>query len=289
MKRTVMGSAISIAVVLLLASSAARAAGPTTAQCLAASDASLKFATEHKLRAERAQLIQCAASTCPAAIHKECLSHVDEVNAQIPTIIIAAANHAGENLTAVKVSMDGEPLTDRLDGTALAVDPGEHTFTFEAAGEPTLTKKLVIEQAQKDRHELVAFAVEHKEAASTPTTAATPLSRVLGTQRVVALVSGGIGVVGLGVGAVFGALAVSQKASAESLCPGSGTTCSSSAGAQKWSTASSSGTVSTVGFVVAGAGLAATALFWFTAPRPSGAATSEVGFGPGGVQVRGSW
>ena len=191
--RHIAAAALGIAALAGIASEDARAApqaAATTAQCLAASDASLKFATSHKLRAERAQLILCAAPSCPAAINKECLSHVDEVNAQIPTIVFAARDHAGGNLAAVKVSMDGEVLTEKLDGTALAVDPGEPAFTFEAAGDAPVTRTLIIQEAQKDRHETVTFAapaadkrlVQAGERTSSPP---------LGTQRTVALVAGG--------------------------------------------------------------------------------------------------
>jgi len=57
---------------VIAADSPALAADPTTADCLAASDASLKAGNEHKVRAERAQLLVYAATTCPADIRKEC-------------------------------------------------------------------------------------------------------------------------------------------------------------------------------------------------------------------------
>jgi hypothetical protein len=54
----------------------ARAADPTTADCLAASESALKSGNEHKLRAERSQLLVCAAASCPADLRKECASRV---------------------------------------------------------------------------------------------------------------------------------------------------------------------------------------------------------------------
>jgi hypothetical protein len=135
----------------------ASAADPTTGDCLNASDASLRVGNEHKLRAERAHLLICAAATCPADVRKECLGRVDEVNRQIPTVIFAAKDPSGADITAVKVKMDDEQLTDRLEGIALSVDPGEHNFVFEAAGQTPVTKTLVIQEAQKDRREMVTF------------------------------------------------------------------------------------------------------------------------------------
>ena len=53
--------------------------------------------------------------------------------------------------------MDGELITDRLEGTAVPIDPGSHTFVFETAGKPPITKRFVIRESQKDRPEVVVF------------------------------------------------------------------------------------------------------------------------------------
>ncbi len=37
------------------------------------------------------------------------------------------------------------------------IDPGEHTFGFQVAGQADVTKTLLIQQAQKDRRELIPF------------------------------------------------------------------------------------------------------------------------------------
>jgi hypothetical protein len=263
-----------LAAVVVLVGSPARAA--TTAECLAASEASLKAETEHKLRDERARLLVCASPTCPAAIRKECVSRVDAVNAQIPTIVFGAKDGTGTDLVNVKVSVDGEPLTDKLDGVALAVDPGQHTFVFEAAGHTRITKSFLVQQSQKDRHEVVVF-----DPVSTP--AAAPADPGLGAQRIAAIAAGVVGVAGLGLGAVFGGLALSEKSTAQAACPGS--TCATSAGSDDWSRAKTSGTVSTVGFIVGGVGVAAGAVLWLTAPRSA----VEVGLGPGALRLQGSF
>jgi hypothetical protein len=51
--------------------------------------------------------------------------------------------------------MDGQPLTDRLTGQALAVDPGDHTFTFTAEGLPSVTRRVVIHESEKGRRESI--------------------------------------------------------------------------------------------------------------------------------------
>jgi hypothetical protein len=51
------------------------------------------------------------------------LRRVDEINAAIPTVIFEAKDGAGGDLSAVRVTMDGEVLAERLEGTALSINP----------------------------------------------------------------------------------------------------------------------------------------------------------------------
>ncbi len=210
-----------LAGVLLFADSRARAADPTTADCLSASDASLKSGNAHKLRAERSQLLVCAAASCPADIRKECMSRVDDVNRQIPTVTFAVKDGSGADLSAVKVTMDGEVLAERVEGTALSIDPGEHVFTFETAGQPSVSKKLVIQQSQKDRREVITLGTPSTPAADGAASATTGNAAVaapsadgagssdgMSTKRAAGWVVGGVGVAGVGVAVFFGVRAV---------------------------------------------------------------------------------
>jgi hypothetical protein len=273
----------------LLRATPALAADPTTADCLAASDASLRLGNEHKLRAERSQLLVCASSSCPLDIRKECVRRVEEVNAEIPTIAFSAKDPSGADLTTVRVTSDGEVLAERLEGTALSIDPGEHAFTFETAGQARVTKKLIIVEGQKDRRELVTFGSPRADAAFPvqPSAAVAPgaASGGLGGQRIAALAVGGLGVVGLGLGTAFGILASSQRDDARAVCPNQ---CATVDGVHKWDTATSSANVATVAFIAGGVVVAGAAVLWFTAPRAS-SATAQVGLGPGSVQLEGTW
>lgn len=286
MNRTCTSVAVSAALGVLAALSyadTARGADPTTADCLTASDSSLKFGNQHKLRAERSSLLTCAAPSCPTDIRKECVRRVDEVNAQIPTIVFSVKDPTGADLSAVRVTMDGEVIVDRLEGVAMSIDPGEHTFTFETAGQSPLTKKLIIVEAQKDRRELIQFGNPQAAAgggASGGVAASTDGG--LGTQKILAIVAGGIGVVGLGVGTAFGLLAISAKSDAQNVCPNQ---CTSQDGVNKWNTASTDGTIATIGFIAGGVALLGGAVLWVTAPSSS----QQVGIGPGGLTWKGTW
>ena len=117
-------SAAAVIAMLLALPLPVYAADPTTADCLNANNRSIDLRNNHRLRAARGQLLICAANNCPADIRKECTRRVDEVNGQIPTIIFEAKDAAsGKDLSAVKVTMDGELIADRLEGTAISIDP----------------------------------------------------------------------------------------------------------------------------------------------------------------------
>ena len=274
----------------------AEAADPRVADCLAASDASIQLGDRHALRAERAQLLVCSAASCPADVRQECLRRVDDVSARIPTIVFSGKSASGGDLQAVRITMDGEVLATSLDGIAVPVDPGEHTFVFDAPGQPALTRKLLVIEGQRDRREVAVFGGPQAPALATPATLPTLAtgspaqaadSRGPGTARLLAGISAGLGVVGIGLGTAFAVTATNQKNAAQIACPGSA--CATQDGVNQWSSAASSGNAATVAFVTGGALLAGAAVLWLAAPGASSSASTRVGVGPAGLQLRGAW
>ena len=71
----------------------------------------------------------------------------------------------------------------------------------------------------------------------------------LGTQKTLAIVAGGVGLVGLGLGSVFGLMTISKKNDAQSACPN---LCSTQDGVTQRSDTKSAGNTSTVAFIVGG-------------------------------------
>jgi hypothetical protein len=290
-----------VATAVLMAPAPSHAADPVTTSCIAAYDSSVSLRHEHKLRAARAQLLICAAPDCPTDIRNECTWRVVDVNAATPTIVFDAKDAAGRDISGVKVSMDGQPLAEKLAGTAISIDPGEHSFIFEAAGHEKIQRKLVINEGEKGRRERITFMAVAPAAPQTamaaPQTpaaekAAPPIDSYslhsndlpgLGPQKIGAITAAGVGVVGVGVGAVFGLQAMSKRSAASNVCPDQ---CADQSGADLWKSAKTAGNMSTAAFIVGGVGLAAGAVLWFTAAPK---ASTHVGVGPGSIELRGSW
>jgi hypothetical protein len=105
----------------------------------------------HKLIKAREQLRVCASATCPGFITKDCTEWLKDLEPRVPSVVFTAKNAAGADVTDVKVSMDGAPLADKLDGIAVEVDPGSHTFGFEGADGKTEQKVLVPEGTKAQR------------------------------------------------------------------------------------------------------------------------------------------
>jgi hypothetical protein len=282
-----------------------RAADPTMADCLGASETSIKLRSAHHLRESRQQLLECAALTCPLEVRSECERRLVGVNAAIPTLVFEAKDAAGNDLSAVSVSMDGKPLADRLEGTAISLDPGSHSFHFEAVGHGMVDKSFVLHEGEKDRRERIVFgavaapgvtgvASRAQDQAVPPKAAdgSSPASADRGTTssswgplKTVGVVAGGVGLVGIGIGAAFGLLAASDKNNAN--CDANGY-CTPG----PLSDARSHATVSTVGFIAGGVLLAAGIGLVISGPRERAGSVQvgpTVGAGSGGLVVGGSF
>jgi serine/threonine-protein kinase len=95
-----------------------------------------------------------------------------------------------------------------------------------------------------------------------------------------AVAVGGAGVV---VGSIFGFRSMSARNDAQEFCDGAA--CHDDRGVELTAKAVRNGNASTVAFVVGAVGLAGGAVLWFTAPR----ASTQVGVGPGTLQIGGTW
>ncbi len=157
-----------IAIGVLLLTSSSFAADPTLVDCISANEASITLRHDHRLREARQQLLVCAALACPAEVRAECERRVVDVNAAMPTITFEAKDPAGNDLLAVSVTVDGKPLVDKLQGTAISLDPGAHSFRFEAGGYAPVEKAFLLEEGRKGRREEIVFGKTPTDAGAMP-------------------------------------------------------------------------------------------------------------------------
>jgi hypothetical protein len=261
----------------------ASGAEPTPVDCLKAHEDSLELKNNHQLRAALEKVVLCSSDSCPAEVRLECVARARELDATIPTILFEVKDAAGADLADVTVKMDGKVLTRQVEGTALSIDPGQHTFTFEAARRPSLQRQLVISEGDKERRERVTFG-----AVSGPPPVEVAPAPHASRARTFALALGGVGVAAAAVGAIFGGVAISRHHDAEQACPDN--PCQSASGVDLWNGARSAGDVSTAAFLVAAAALAGSITLWLldrsaTHRVPAAA----VGLGPRDIELAISW
>jgi hypothetical protein len=290
-------SACALAALVLVATTGR--AAPTKEQCIDANSQAQKLRRESKLTAARQQLLSCSDPSCPVMVRGDCTARLDEVQKAQPTLVLDVKSRSGDDLTDVKVTVDGEAFAAKLDGTAVPMDPGQHTFTFEAAGFEPVSKTLVLKETEKDRRERIVLHRAPKVAPEAPATGpavalpdeppvAEP-SHGLGTQRWLGLVVGGVGLAGVAVGSVFGLKASSEWSAQQSAC-GSPSNCPDHDGAvTHHANLTTDGTIATWSFIGGGALVASGVLLFLTAPsryKPPSAGFVIVPLaGPGSVAL----
>lgn len=243
------------------------------AACVAASESALALRKQGKLHEAIGQLAVCAGAACPDEVKADCTQRIEAVKGDMPTLILGAKDGAGNDVSNAKVTMDGAPLPGALDGQAIALDPGEHTFTFTLAGQPTVEKKLVLRQGERDRHENVVLG---PAAVAAPPPPPPPPPSSWSTGKTLAIVSGAVGVVGVGLGVIFGAYASSSQSREKSDC--SASLCTSYAQAtEDYNTAKKDATGSTIAFTAGGVLMATGVVLWFTAPKKRAAPATRAG------------
>jgi hypothetical protein len=274
------------------------------AECIAANEHFLELRKQGKLIDARSQLALCAASTCPDAIQQACRARIADLNGSIPSVVFEVKDQAGRDRMDVSLSIDGQ-AAGIAGVTALPVDPGQHTFRFEAKGQAPVERVLVLRQGEREKREAIvlgpAVAASTKDD-STTAAAGAPASQSMpsssgedhttgpntgSTQRLVGWIVGGGGVVALGVG---GVIALVAKSSYDAASGCAARTCSTPAGVATTNSARSLGDAATVLLIAGGAVAAGGAVLWLTAPRgkatPIQASSWSVGLTVGGALMQ---
>ncbi|MCW5832326.1 MAG: hypothetical protein KIS78_07805 [Labilithrix sp.] len=216
--RPALGAAAVLALVAAAgAPTTAAAAEPDKAYCADTyRNAQIQRKSGALLRA-RESLLVCVSDRCPSMMQPDCTRWLTEVEAALPSVAFAAKGVDGKDVTAVRVTMDGQHLTETLDGKSISLDPGSHTLRFEHADEPPIEQTIIVREGEKARVVSVSWArpeegARGRELASPRSERRTPTS---------AWILGGVGV---GAVATFGALALhgmSRRSDLEKECFGS--------------------------------------------------------------------
>ncbi len=100
----------------------------------------------------------------------------------------------------VRILIDGQLATERLDGNPIAIDPGDHTVRFEANGARPVDERILLRQGEKNRILTVTFGGPGPEREG----AAGPVRGGYWTgRRIGGAATGAAGVVTMGIGGLL--------------------------------------------------------------------------------------
>lgn len=234
-----------------------------------------------------------------------------QLEPKLPTLTIVVPTAAQRSDLLLK--RDGEIVGHAEWGVAIPVDPGAHVVEASAPGAKTWQGRVeVAALGLKESVEVPLLEPLHEgppnvatpgpsapaPVAPIPTASSIALApavpvRAHGSgQRVVGWIGLGIGVAGLAVGGVFGALALSDNNDAKARCLG--TVCDSQ-GYTETADAKHAATASTIAFVAGGAITAAGLVLLITSPSDMRVETARLGIAPlvgagtGGAMLQGRW
>ena len=195
-----------------------RAVADEKIACVAAADAAQQQRSAGKLRQARASLHICAREVCPAIVKSDCTQWLAEVEASVPTIVLRAQDPRGQDLSDVKVQLDGVAIADKIDGMPIEIDPGQHVLTGEHAGSKKLRQDIVIRTGDRNRTiSLVLEDIEPLLPVVVPPPSGAPVSARVSPA---AWVFAGLAVAAAGTGTYFGVRSISDRNRLKSTCAG---------------------------------------------------------------------
>lgn len=193
-----------------------------------------------QLQAAQQHLTTCVRDVCPDFVKVDCGQWLSEIKREVPSVIFSASDSSGEELSDVRVVINGEIVSDALDGIAVEMDPGQHDVTFEYDGKK-LTKKLIVRQGEKNRVFRVEFVTtvdsdgdgvaddadfcpdapgpQSADGCPPKQVAAAPVIDASGSSPVTAYILWGVGAAGLATFGVFATLGKSAEDDALEQCP----------------------------------------------------------------------
>jgi hypothetical protein len=163
-------------------------------------------------------------------------------------------------------------------GVPLPMDPGKHSFVVDAPGYESRTVSLDLAEGSQEALEIAPGPALPAKAAPSAALSSdkAPVSGEGGgsDRRLLGWVIGGVGVAGLGVGAITGAMALGKKSTADDQCNSSTHVCSAE-GRDAASAGRTLAVVSTVGWIAGAIGVG-TGVYFILTGSPKHAQTALV-------------
>jgi hypothetical protein len=196
--------------------------------CIDASEQAQLLRMHGKLRGAKEQLLVCARDVCPPLVAHDCGQWLQEVATSTPTVVIGALDAQGKDVGDIRVWVDDEPFVDKLDGSAVPIDPGKHIFQFLRSGAPPFEETVIVREGEKNR--ILSVRLPSSQALATRTLVLEPETRGEARSAVMPILAYsllGVGALALGIGTYLEITQVNDLATLRNTC-GRTATCSQS-------------------------------------------------------------
>jgi hypothetical protein len=193
--------------------------GPTKASCAEAYESSQETRASGHLQEARTGLAYCAQTECPSFVQKDCARWLEEVERELPSVVINIAGLDPEAMRQATLKIDGVALPDALAGKAISLDPGKHELTLEHPGEPAIVRQIVALQGVQNRAVEIRVGAALESSTEPTFSVDEPAAAAASPLRSYAYVAWGVGAVGLGVFGVFGTLGRADEEALRKDCP----------------------------------------------------------------------
>ena len=204
---------------------------------------------------------------------KVALQQRDAMVVIAPRIVLKLAITTADAGLHARVDVDGVEVSPALLGTSMHIDPGEHHISVTTLDGVERSGISVVEREEK----VVELALPAAKPRATAPPPASPPAHPAGIP-VASYFTGGVGVVGLGVGVATGILAVTKKGAVEAGCDAA-KRCSP-AGKQAADSLQASALVSNIGFAVGAVGVGVTVVLLLTQRKDPPAKASAASLRP---------
>jgi hypothetical protein len=196
-------------------------------ECAAAYEETQVLQRRGKLIDARKQAAACSAPACSVYVTRDCTQWYAEIDATLPSVVLAAKDATGADARAVRVTVDGQLFAEQLDGKGAPIDPGEHVVRFEMAGAAPIEQRVLIREGEKNRAVSASFPPPHPGTTVDPIRQPPPGKRddphrtlPDSPRKTLGFIGIGVGAAGLVVGTVAGGLVIAQHQTLAPSCPG---------------------------------------------------------------------
>lgn len=191
---------------------------PDKASCAQAYESAQESRASGQLQETRQRLAFCARAECPSFVQKDCARWLEEVDRELPSVILSPVGLEPERAAEVSIKLDGNVVPGALGGTPIALDPGRHELLIEVPGQAPRMRVVMAQQGVQNR----AIEIDLGHGAGPSASGELVLdggAEASSPMRPYAYAAWGVGAVGLGVFAVLGTLGRADEKGLERDCP----------------------------------------------------------------------